>query len=153
MSDAPGLPVPPRLSRARLTVTCGPLARRLTGRLAAALAAETTLPLDRAQEAVLVAEALADRCADLTPDGEMTVTVDVRAAALTIRLGPLPRGNAGRMLAADSGGPGTLHALASSVETRRLRSGRESLVAVIGPHPGDGTSAGVDEGASGYSGA
>ncbi len=153
MSEAPASRAPSRIGRARLTVTCGPLARELAGRFVAALGAQTSLPVDRAQEAVLVAEALADHCSDLTPDGEMTVSADVRADVLVIRLGPLGDGDAARLLSADAGGAGTLGALASSVETRRLRSGRESLVVVVGPHPGDGASAGSHGHDGGYPGA
>lgn len=126
--------VPNALERAHLSVTCGPLARALAARFVAALGAETRLPIDRVEEACLVAEALADRCAELTPDGELDLTVTVLPDRLELRVGPLLAGAARRLLGADAGlpGGGAIRGLASSVETRRTRDGRETLWVVVG---------------------
>lgn len=126
--------VPNALERAHLSVTCGPLARALAARFVAALSAETQLPIDRVEEACLVAEALADRCAEITPDGELDLTVTVLPDRLELRVGPLRAGAAGRLLGTDAGQPGggAIRGLASSVETRRGRDGRETLRVVVG---------------------
>lgn len=125
---------PNALERARLSVTCGPLARALAARFVAALSAETQLPIDRVEEACLVAEALADRCSEITPDGELALTVTVLPDCLELRVGPLCTGAAGRLLGTDAEQPGggAIRGLASSVETRRGRDGRETLRVVVG---------------------
>lgn len=122
------------LERARLTVSCGDFARALAGRFVAALAAETDLPLDRLDEAVLVAEAVADRCGELTPDGELELAVAVHADRLELRVGPLEPGAANQMLGADverGSHGGVIRGLSSSVEVRRSRNGHESLVITV----------------------
>jgi hypothetical protein len=126
--------VPHALERARLSVSCGPLARALAVRFVAALSAETRLPVDRVEEACLVVEALADRCGELTPDGELELAVAVLAERLELRIGPLVAGGAGRMLGADAAqaGGGAIRGLASSVDTQALRGGREVLRVVVG---------------------
>lgn len=130
------LSAPGSVERARLSVSCGPLARTLSGRFVAALGAETTLPLDRVEEACLVAEAVADRCGELTPDGELELSVAVHEDRLELRVGPLESGAAQRLLGADSGlkGGGAIRGLASAVETRPLRGDRESLVVLVAAH-------------------
>ena len=125
------------LERARLVVSCGDLARALAGRFVAALGAETRLAIDRVDEAVLVAEAAADRCGEIVPDGDLELAVAVHEAHLELRIGPLEPGGAQRLLASDASGPGggAIRRLASSVETRRSRRGEETLVLAIHAHP------------------
>jgi serine/threonine-protein kinase RsbW len=121
---------PSALERARLTVSCGGFARTLAGRFVAALAAETDLPLDRLDEAVLVAEAVADRCGELTPDGELELAVAVHSDRLELRVGPFEPGAVKRLLGADAEQTehgGVIRGLASVVEIRRLRNGEEAL--------------------------
>jgi hypothetical protein len=129
--------LPHALERARLSVSCGPLARALAVRFVAALSAETRLPLDRVEEACLVVEALADRCGEVTPDGELELTVAVLAERLELRIGPLVPGAARRMLGADAAlaGGGAIRGLASSVDTQALRGGREVLRVLVGVEP------------------
>jgi hypothetical protein len=131
------LVAPGSLERARLSVRCGPLARTLAGRFVAALGAETELPLDRVEEAYLLAEAVADRCGELTPDGELELSVAVHGDRLELRVGPLERGAAHRLLSSDAGrrGGGAIRGLASTVETRPLRGDREMLVVLVAAHP------------------
>ncbi|WP_354701508.1 hypothetical protein DSM112329_01827 [Paraconexibacter sp. AEG42_29] len=131
------LAAPESLERSRLTVTCGDLARSLAGRFVTALGAETALSLDRVEEACLVAEALADRCGDLTPDGELQLAVAVHAQRLELRVGPLQRGSAQRLLAGDAGGPGggAIRRLATSIDVRQLRGETDVLVVVVAAHP------------------
>lgn len=138
MTPADLEPVTPvgTVERSRLVVSCGDLARALAGRFVAALGAETELGLDRVEEAVLVAEAAADRCGELTPSGDLEIAVSVHERRLELRVGPLEPGAARRLLAADAARPGggAIRRLASSVETRRLRSDAELLVVVVGEH-------------------
>lgn len=123
------------LERARLTVRCGDLGRALAGRFVAALGAETTLPMDRVDEACLVAEAVADRCGELTPEGALELAVAVHGDRLELRVGPLRRGAADRLLRTDAEqlSGGVIRGLASSVDTRTLRGGAEVLRVVVAP--------------------
>lgn len=136
MSDVATRPI--SLERARLSVRCGPLARALAGRFVAALAAETGLAVDRVDEACMVAEALADRCGEVSPDGELSLTVGVQGDALELRVGPLEPGAAQKLLQRDAEfvPGGTIRGLASSVEIRSGRGGTEIVrVVVTGARP------------------
>lgn len=124
------------LERARLVVTCGELARALAGRFVHALGAETELSVDRVDEARMIAEAAADRCGELAPDGDLELAVAVAEHQLELRIGPLTPGGAERLLAGDAAGPGggAIRRLANTVETRRSRSGDEVLVLTLRAH-------------------
>ncbi|UTI65391.1 hypothetical protein NBH00_04060 [Paraconexibacter antarcticus] len=125
------------LERARLTVRCGPLARSLASRFVAALGAETSLSVDRVDEAGMLAAAVADRCVELTPDGELDLTVAVREDLLELRVGPLEPGSGARLLGSDATlpGGGPIRGFATSVDIRRTRNGRDLLRVVVAAHP------------------
>lgn len=125
------------LERARLSVACGPLARVLASRFVAALGAETSLTIDRVDEAGMLAAAVADRCAELTPDGALDLTVAVREDMLELRIGPLEPGAGARLLGSDAAlpGGGPIRGLATTVDVRRTRADRELLHVVVAPHP------------------
>ena len=123
------------VERARLVVGCGALARPLLTRFVAALAAETSLAVDRVDEACHVAEAISDRCSELTPDGHVELAVVLRDDALEMRVGPLAAGAADELLQSDARQleGGAIRGLASRVEVRRGRSGEETLRIIVGP--------------------
>lgn len=124
------------LERSRLTVTCGDLARALVGRFVAALGADTSLPLDRVEEACLVAEALADRYGEVAPRGEFELAVIVHDQRLELRVGPLEHGAAQRLLGSDAASPGggAIRSLATSVDIRRLRGNIDVMIITVAPH-------------------
>lgn len=127
----------PSLERARLVVGCGLTARGLVSRFVAALAAQADLPLDRMEEACLVAETIADRCHEVAACGELELAVTVVPGRLDLRVGPLNAGAAGRILGADRGRPGDLiRALATSVSVRPARGGTEVVRVVVTVHEG-----------------
>jgi hypothetical protein len=124
------------LELARLSVSCGDFARSLAGRFVAALGAETNLPVDRLDEAILVGEAVADRSCEISPDGELDLAVALHSDRLEMRVGPLDAGAATRLLGSDTQAAahgGAIRGLATSVEIRRLRTGKVALHIVIAP--------------------
>ncbi|MCW2959034.1 MAG: hypothetical protein JWP18_1837 [Solirubrobacterales bacterium] len=125
------------ISRARLTVGCGPLARELAGRLLMSMGAETTLPLDRVQEAALVAETIVELCDGASVDGSLELAVRADRDRLELRVGPLVPGGARRLLSADADGHvgGMMRALASQTVVRQGRAGAELLVLTISAYP------------------
>lgn len=132
-----GLAATDSLERARLSVRCGPLARVLASRFVAALGAETTLSIDRVDEAGMIAATVADRCGELTPDGLLELTVAVREDLLELRIGPLESGAGAQLLGSDARlpGGGPIRGLASAVEIKRTRRDRELVHVVVAAHP------------------
>ncbi len=134
---------PDSISRARLTVGCGPLARALAGRLLMSIGAETDLGLDRVQEAALVAQTIVALCEDVSTDGTVELAVRADGDGLELRVGPLAAGGGARLLAADTlgGAGGVMSGLASTVAVRQGRAGSEVLVLTVQGHPGHGAPA------------
>lgn len=124
----------PSIQRARLHVPCGPLATTLAGRFVGALAAHTTLGIDRVGEACAITEALSDRCAELLANGMLDLAVSVSTDAIELSAGPYSAGTGGRILRADASyGPhgGTIRGLASAVDVRVGRDRRERVVIAV----------------------
>jgi hypothetical protein len=114
------------LERARLNVTGNTLARAMARRLVGALAARSPLRVDRLEQACRIAEALVDGCAAIGVPQELTVLLG--PAEITMRVGPLQRGDAAKLLVADR--DGTIGALASDTSVRSGHSGETLLVVV-----------------------
>jgi serine/threonine-protein kinase RsbW len=89
----------------RVSVVAGPLVSPVLRRVVGMLAARADLPLDRLDEAVLVADLIAARAGEHVA-GE-TVDVEMRPGhrSLTLRLGPLQQGG-GRALVNGAAVPG-----------------------------------------------
>jgi serine/threonine-protein kinase RsbW len=128
---------PDSIARARLTVGCGPMARPLAGRLLMSIGAETDLPLDRVQEAALVAETIVELCKDASADGTIELAVRADGGRIELRVGPLAPGGAQKLLGADAlgGAGGVMRALASKTAVRQGRAGTEILVFTVLAHP------------------
>jgi serine/threonine-protein kinase RsbW len=89
----------------RVSIVAGPLVGPVLRRVVGMLAARADLPLDRLDDAVLVADLVAARA----PAHSATETVDVALASgprsLDLRVGPL-RAGGGRALVVDAAVPG-----------------------------------------------
>lgn len=120
----------PSVERARLGVRCGPLADALAPRFVRALAAHTTLTLDRIDELVLVVETLTTRCGELLADGQLELAAIVSQDRFELVAGPFERGTPHRLLAADAA-PAVIRRLSTSTEIRSGRDGRERLHVVL----------------------
>lgn len=120
--------------RARLEVAPGAAARALAPRFAEALAARTTLGVDRVQEVGLVMDALVDGYDAILPGQTLDVAVSDLRSGIELAVGPLPLPQLHRVLAhVAERGPhgGVVSALASPVEVRPGREGRARLVLTV----------------------
>lgn len=129
----PAAPSGSRLERTRLTVTAGPLVAPVLTRVILAHASRAQFPVDRLNDAQLLAEALASRAPALTKDGRVPMSVQSEAGILEIRVGPLQTGGSRSLLNA-AAIPGTgrvVERLADEVHVRTGVSGAETLVLVL----------------------
>lgn len=122
------------LDHTRLTVAAGPLLGPVLARVIAIHAARSDLPVDRLNDSLLIADAVAARAPAQVSDGRVAVTVQSRPGRLEIRVGPLRAGGAERLLAGAAlpQGERVVERLADGVNTRETTSGQEVLVLHIG---------------------
>ena len=83
MSDEPGT------NEASVTVTAGPLAGPVLGRVVGMLTARADCPIDRLDDALLVADAVAAKAGSFSPDGRVRVRVSVELGSVELLVGPL----------------------------------------------------------------
>ena len=88
-----------------VSVASGPLVGPVLRRVVGMLAARADLPLDRLDDAVLVADLIAARAPAHTQDDTVRVTLDPADRSLAIRVGPLRPGG-GQALVVDAAVPG-----------------------------------------------
>lgn len=128
-----------RVDRTRLTVAVGPLVGPVLERVVGVHAARAELPVDRLQDAVLVADAIAARAPGFVTDGHLPLSVQSAAGRVELRVGPLRAGGGRRILegAALPGVGNVIERLADSVRVRTGAGGDEYLVVRIGRQEGD----------------
>ena len=132
-----------RLDRTRVTVAVGPLVGPVLARVVGIHAARADLGVDRLDDAVLVADAVAAHAQGSAPDGLLPVAVQSSPGRLELRIGPLRGGGARRVLegAALPAVGSVVERLASSVRTREGSGGGEFLIIrVEGAQPSSSTS-------------
>jgi hypothetical protein len=88
-----------------LSVESGPLVGPVLARVVGMLAARADLPVDRLDDAVLVADSIAAGAPAHVVDGRVTVQLTSDRRNLELRVGPLARGG-GTALLADATVPG-----------------------------------------------
>lgn len=86
-------------------IACGPLVGPVLRRVVGMVAARADLPLDRLDDAVLVADLIASRAPAHVTDDAVRVSFDARERSLLLRVGPLRPGG-GRALVVDAAVPG-----------------------------------------------
>lgn len=96
MSDAAANPLAPA-DDTRLAVASGPLVGPVLRRVVGMLAARADLPLDRLDDAVLVADVVAARASAYAPE-KVEVHLQSSARTLWLRVGPLDAGGAEALL-------------------------------------------------------
>jgi hypothetical protein len=124
--------------RLRLAVVCGPLAGPLVARVVGIAAARADLPIDRVEQALQVADAVAAQAPALLLGSRLEVCVDHRDARTRIEVGPL-RADGARRLAEDAGGPaadGVIGRLATRTGVEVRDDSSEALIIDIGARPG-----------------
>ena len=126
--------VPNPENQATMFVRNGPLLGPVLSRVIGMLAARAQCPIDRLDDALLVADTVAAHGPDHTADATVVVSLAAEEGLLEITLGPL-RAQGGRALLRDAELPGVgnvLERVADSVEVREDGSGSEELHIRIG---------------------
>lgn len=85
-------------SETRVTIASGPLVGPVLRRVVGMLAARADLPLDRLDDAVLVADVIGSRAGAYSVDGLVTVFLITSPRSLGLRVGPLRPGGAGELV-------------------------------------------------------
>ena len=121
-------------NEARMRVRNGPLLGPVLTRVIGMLAARAQCPIDRLDDALLVADAVAAHGPDFTLDGTVLVSLAASQGALELTVGGLEPQGAKRLLAAaDLPGVGNLlERVADAVETRDDGEGGEALYIRLG---------------------
>ena len=96
---------PPDTQRTTLTIASGPLVGPVLARVVGMLAARADLPVDRLDDAVLVADSIAACAPAYVRNGTVEVSVDTGPRRLELHVGPLKSGG-GQGLLSDSAVPG-----------------------------------------------
>ena len=76
-------------NEASVTVVSGPLAGPVLGRVVGMLAARADCPIDRLDDALLVADAIAAKAASFSDDGRVNVHVAAEIGSVELLVGPL----------------------------------------------------------------
>ena len=120
----------------RVAIAAGPLVGPVLRRVVGMLAARADLPLDRLDDAVLVADVIATRAAAHTRDDEVRVAMQPGERSLLLRVGPL-RAGGGRALVVDAEVPGmgsVIEQLADDLDV--VENGGEEYLSVRLSYPG-----------------
>jgi serine/threonine-protein kinase RsbW len=120
-------------NQATVRVVNGPLVAPVLSRVVGMLAARAQCPVDRLDDALLVADAIAAHTQAHTIDGHVTVRLSAGPEGLEMEVAELGAGGAERLLA-DASLPGVgnvLERIADQVSVER-GSGRESIVVRLG---------------------
>jgi len=86
-------------NEAHLIVRHGPLAAPVLGRVVGMLAARADCPIDRLDDALLIADAIAARGGSYSADGRIGVLVTAQTGAVELSIGPLREDGAQQLIA------------------------------------------------------
>lgn len=89
----------PVFNQAWVGVTSGPLSAPVLGRVVGMLAARADCPIDRLDDALLVADAVAAKAGSFSDDGRIRAQVVARLGAVELQVGPLREGGADALIA------------------------------------------------------
>jgi hypothetical protein len=89
----------PATNEAALAVRKGPLVGPVLGRVVGMLAARAQCPIDRLDDALLVADAVAAKAGSFSADGRIHVEVLARLGSVELYVGPLQSGGAADLIA------------------------------------------------------
>lgn len=121
------------LERTRLSVRHGPLVGPVLSRVVGIHAARAPLPMDRLQDALALADAIAAQAPAHTTGDRLPVSLRAGDGRLEIRVGPLRAGGAARVLE-DTSMPdagNVIRRLSDEVEIRPASSGAEYLLLTL----------------------
>jgi hypothetical protein len=122
------------LDHTRMSVRQGPLVGAVLGRLVGIHAARAPLPMDRLQDALLIADAVAARAPAYALAERLPVSLRAGEGRLELRVGPLRDGGATRVLegAEVAGAGNVIERLADDIRIRPASSGAEYLTITVG---------------------
>ena len=128
-----GASVEAAVNEATVRIVNGPLVAPVLSRVVGMLAARAQCPVDRLDDALLVADAIAAHTQAHTADGHVTVRLAAGPEGIEMSVGELGEGGADGLLA-DASLPGVgniLERIADHVEVDRS-AGRETIVVRLG---------------------
>ena len=125
-------------NEASVGVASGPLSAPVLGRVVGMLAARAECPIDRLDDALLVADAVAAKAGSFSDDGRVRVRVIARVGSVELHVGPLRAGGAGGLVesAALPGVGNVLERVADVLEPQNRNSAGEFLLIRLGFHEG-----------------
>jgi len=118
------------IDRTRVTVSSGPLAGTVLARVVGISASRADLPVDRLDEAMILADAIAAHAPAHVPEGRIELSCRTTAGCLELRLGPLRAGGGARLL-----DDGTLPSAGNVIrrfatETRVIERGEDEILVI-----------------------
>jgi serine/threonine-protein kinase RsbW len=110
----------PVFNKAWVGVATGPLSAPVLGRVVGMLAARADCPIDRLDDALLVADAVAAKAGSFSADGRIRAQVVARLGCVEMNIGPLRDGGASELIesAALPGVGNVLEQVADELEPR-----------------------------------
>jgi hypothetical protein len=124
--------IDPGSNEAEVTVVGGPLAGPVLGRVVGMLTARADCPIDRLDDALLVADAIAAKAASFSTDGRVSVRVAVEIGSVELLVGPL-RPDGADELVASAALPGignVLERVADEIESERNGLGESEYLRI-----------------------
>jgi serine/threonine-protein kinase RsbW len=124
--------VEPGTNEASVVVSAGPLAGPVLGRVVGMLTARADCPIDRLDDALLVADAVAAKAGSFSPDGRVHVRVAVEYGSLQLLVGPLRADGAGALVASAAlpGVGNVLEQVADELETESDGTGDDEFLRI-----------------------
>ncbi|MDP2711023.1 MAG: hypothetical protein Q8O56_07370 [Solirubrobacteraceae bacterium] len=124
----------PIFNEATVAVASGPLGVPVLGRVVGMLTARADCPIDRLDDALLIADAVAAKAGSFTRDGRINVRVVARLGSVELHVGPLRDGGASELVASTAlpGIGNVLERVADLIEPRQRDDGGEFLLIRLG---------------------
>lgn len=123
-------PMPPDPGAVRLVVACGPLTRPLVARVVGIAAARADLPFDRVEEALELADEVAERSQPELSSDQLELDVRPSAGGIVLRVGTLRCDGARRIV--DGASATAIARLATSWGTEPEGDGERLVVEIAG---------------------
>lgn len=119
-------------NEATVGLATGPLAAPVLGRVVGILAARADCPVDRLDDALLVADAVAAKAAQFASDGRVNVRVVAERGSVELRVGPLQPDGADGLVASSSlpGIGNVLERVADELEPQPTENGDDEYLRI-----------------------
>ena len=120
------------LNEASVGLAQGPLAAPVLGRVVGILAARADCPIDRLDDALLVADAVAAKAANFAEDGRVNVRVVAERGSVELHVGPLRTDGASGLIASASlpGIGNVLERVADLLEPHPAENGHDEYLRI-----------------------